>query len=110
MAEEISKTAQFVDALQAGDNVKAGEVFKDALRDKVADSLDAHRQVVAGKIFNGIEPEAHSDPKPHVTDPSPETGTMIDTQGQEVPAATEAEAPATPEAEAPANDESQPTT
>ena len=110
MAEEQSKTAQFVDALQAGDNVKAGEVFKDALRDKVADSLDAHRQVVAGKIFNGVEAEPHSDPKPHVTDPSPETGAMIDTQGQEVPAATEAEAPATTEAEAPANDESQPTT
>ena len=32
---------------------------------------------------------------------------MVDTQGQEVPSATEAEAPAT---EAPANDESQPTT
>ena len=110
MAEEQSKTAQFVDALQAGYNVKAGEVFKDALRDKVADSLDAHRQVVAGKIFNGVEAEPHSDPKPHVTDPSPETGAMIDTQGQEVPAATEAEAPATPEAEAPANDESQPAT
>ena len=110
MAEEQSKTAQFVDALQAGDNVKAGEVFKDALRDKVADSLDAHRQVVAGKIFNGVEAEPHSDPKPHVTDPSPETGAMIDTQGQEVPAATEAEAPATPAAEAPANDESQPAT
>jgi|TARA_B100000925_G_scaffold241213_1_gene190476 hypothetical protein len=106
--EEKSKTAQFVDALQAGDNVKAGEVFKDALRDRVADSLDAHRQVVAGKIFNGVEAEPHSDPKPHVTDPNPETGVMVDTKGDEVPAATEAEAPATPEA--PVNDESQPTT
>ena len=83
MAEEQSNTAQFVDALQAGDNVNAGEVFKDALRDKVADSLDSHRQVVAGKIFNGMV-EATATPKPHVTGPSPETGTMIDTQGQEV--------------------------
>ena len=104
MSEKIK---DFIDKLNAGDNAGAGEVFKDALRDKVADSLDAHRQVVAGKIFNGVEAEPHSDPKPHVTDPSPETETMVDTQGQEVPSATEAEAPAT---EAPANDESQPTT
>ena len=107
MSENVKN---FIDKLATGNNAEAGEAFKDALRAKVADSLDKARVDVAGKIFNGIEPEAHSDPKPHVTDPSPETGTMIDTQGQEVPAATEAEAPATPEAEAPANDESQPTT
>ena len=39
---------------------------------------------------------------------SPVPQVMVDTKGDEVPAATEAEAPATPEA--PVNDESQPTT
>ena len=104
MSEHVKK---FIDDLSNGKNVEAGEAFKDALRAKVADGLDKARVDIASKIFNGVEAEPHSDPKPHVTDPSPETETMVDTQGQEVPSATEAEAPAT---EAPANDESQPTT
>tara|TARA_Y100001970_G_C13902870_1_gene684524 strand:- start:88 stop:402 length:315 start_codon:yes stop_codon:yes gene_type:complete len=104
MSEHVKK---FIDDLSNGKNAEAGEAFKDALRAKVADGLDKARVDIASKIFNGVEAEPHSDPKPHVTDPSPETETMVDTQGQEVPSATEAEAPAT---EAPANDESQPTT
>ena len=104
MSENVKK---FIDDLSNGKNADAGEAFKDALRAKVADGLDKARVDIASKIFNGVEAEPHSDPKPHVTDPSPETQTMVDTQGQEVPSATEAEAPAT---EAPANDESQPTT
>ena len=104
MREHVKK---FIDDLSNGKNAEAGEAFKDALRAKVADGLDKARVDIASKIFNGVEAEPHSDPKPHVTDPSPETQTMVDTQGQEVPSATEAEAPAT---EAPANDESQPTT
>ena len=104
MGEHVKK---FIDDLSNGKNADAGEAFKDALRAKVADGLDKARVDIASKIFNGVEAEPHSDPKPHVTDPSPETETMVDTQGQEVPSATEAEAPAT---EAPANDESQPTT
>ena len=104
MSENVKK---FIDDLSNGKNADAGEAFKDALRAKVADGLDKARVDIASKIFNGVEAEPHSDPKPHVTDPSPETETMVDTQGQEVPSATEAEAPAT---EAPANDESQPTT
>ncbi len=104
MSEHVKK---FIDDLSNGKNADAGEAFKDALRAKVADGLDKQRVDIASKIFNGVEAEPHSDPKPHVTDPSPETETMVDTQGQEVPSATEAEAPAT---EAPANDESQPTT
>ena len=104
MSEHVKK---FIDDLSNGKNADAGEAFKDALRAKVADGLDKARVDIASKIFNGVEAEPHSDPKPHVTDPSPETETMVDTQGQEVPSATEAEAPAT---EAPANDESQPTT
>ena len=104
MSEHIKK---FVDDLSVGNNAEAGEAFKDALRAKVADSLDQARVDIAGKIFSDIEAQPHSDPKPAVTDPSPETDVMIDTQGQEIPTATEAEAPAT---EAPSNDESQPTT
>ena len=104
MSEKIK---DFIDKLNAGDNAGAGEVFKDALRDKVADSLDAQRQDIAGKIFNGVpQPEAHSDPKPAVTEPSERTYQVIDTTGQEIQFTPNTE---TPTAEAPAtNDESQP--
>ena len=100
------KIKDFVDKLSSGDNAGAGEAFKDALRDKVATSLDAQRQDIAGKIFADIQPEAHSDPKPAVTDPSPKTDQMMDTTGKEIEFTPETEAPT---AEAPAtNDESQP--
>ena len=66
MSEKIT---DFINKLNTGDNAGAGEAFKDALRDKVATSLDAQRQDIAGRIFSGVEPEAHSDPKPAVTDP-----------------------------------------
>ena len=103
MSEKIK---DFIDKLNAGDNAGAGEVFKDALRDKVADSLDAQRQDIAGKIFTGVQPEAHSDPKPAVTDPSEKTDQIMDTSGQEIKFEPNTEAPT---AEAPAtNDESQP--
>ena len=99
------KIKDFVDKLSSGDNAGAGEAFKDALRDKVATSLDAQRQDIAGKIFADIQPEAHSDPKPAVTDPSPKTDQMMDTTGQEIEFTPNTEAPT---AEAPAkNDESQ---
>ena len=111
MREHIKK---FVDDLAVGNNADAGEAFKDALRAKVADSLDKQRVDVAGKIFNGVEPMAHSDPKPVVTDPAPETETVMDTQGNEVQFTDNGNEQPTPEsevpAEAPANDESQPTT
>ena len=84
MSEHVKK---FIDDLSNGKNAEAGEAFKDALRAKVADGLDKARVDIASKIFNGVEAEPHSDPKPHVTDPSPETETMVDTQGQEVPSA-----------------------
>ena len=103
MSEKIK---DFIDKLNAGDNAGAGEVFKDALRDKVADSLDAQRQDIAGKIFTGVQPEAHSDPKPAVTEPSEKTDQIMDTSGQEIKFEPNTEAPT---AEAPAtNDESQP--
>ena len=41
MSEKIT---DFINKLNTGDNAGAGEAFKDALRDKVATSLDAQRQ------------------------------------------------------------------
>ena len=108
MSEKIQ---DFINKLETGDNAGAGEVFKDALRDKVANSLDAQRQDIAGRIFNGVpEPEAFSDPKPAVTDPSPETAQVMDTTGQEIAFEPNGNEQPTPESEVPANDESQPTT
>tara|TARA_B000000609_G_scaffold56767_1_gene42057 strand:- start:1238 stop:1555 length:318 start_codon:yes stop_codon:yes gene_type:complete len=103
MSEKIK---DFVDKLSAGDNAGAGEAFKDALRDKVATSLDSQRQDIASKIFADVQPEAHSDPKPAVTEPSEKTDQIMDTSGQEIKFEPNTEAPT---AEAPAtNDESQP--
>tara|TARA_B000000532_G_scaffold85393_1_gene68461 strand:+ start:465 stop:782 length:318 start_codon:yes stop_codon:yes gene_type:complete len=103
MSEKIK---DFVDKLSAGDNAGAGEAFKDALRDKVATSLDSQRQDIASRIFADVQPEAHSDPKPAVTDPSEKTDQIMDTSGQEIKFEPNTEAPT---AEAPAtNDESQP--
>ena len=107
MSEHIKK---FVDDLSVGNNAEAGEAFKDALRAKVADSLDQARVDIAGKIFSDVEPQPFSDPKPAVTDPSPETETIIDTQGNEVAFEPNGNEQPTPESEVPANDESQPTT
>ena len=111
MSEHIKK---FVDDLSTGNNADAGEAFKDALRAKVADSLDQARVDIAGKIFTDVEAMPHSDPKPVVTDPAPETETVMDTQGNEVEFTDNGNTQPTPEsevpAEAPANDESQPVT
>ena len=110
MSEHVKK---FIDDLSNGKNADAGEAFKDALRAKVADGLDKQRVDIASKIFNGVEPQPFSDPKPAVTDPNPETDVVIDTKGQEVAFEPNGNEQPTPEAEvpeAPVNDESQPTT
>ena len=109
MSEHVKK---FIDDLSNGKNADAGEAFKDALRAKVADGLDKQRVDIASRIFNDKSTEAQdfSDPKPTVTDPSPETETIIDTQGNEVAFEPNGNEQPTPEAEVPANDESQPTT
>jgi hypothetical protein len=104
MSEHIKK---FVDDLSVGNNAEAGEAFKDALRAKVADSLDQARVDIAGKIFNGVEAQPISDPKPAVTDPNPETDVLIDTQGQEIQFEPNGNEQPTPEAEVPSA-ESQP--
>ena len=64
MSEEVKN---FIDKIAVGDNAAAGDAFKDALRVKVGDALDAHRQEVAGNLFNGtLEAQPHSDPKPEI--------------------------------------------
>ena len=105
MSEHVKN---FIDKLAVGNNAEAGEAFKDALRAKVADSLDQARVDVAGKIFNGVEPLPHSDPKPAVTDPNPETDVVINTQGQEVEFTDNGNEQPKPEDEVPSA-ESQPT-
>ena len=110
MSEHVKK---FIDDLSNGKNADAGEAFKDALRAKVADGLDKQRLDVESKIFNGVEAQPFSDPKPAVTDPNPETDVMIDTQGQEIEITDNGNEQPKPESEipeVPANDESQPTT
>tara|TARA_B100000902_G_scaffold197703_1_gene188727 strand:- start:501 stop:824 length:324 start_codon:yes stop_codon:yes gene_type:complete len=107
MSEKIAK---FVDDLANGNNADAGEAFKDALRAKVADGLDQARVDIAGKIFSDTgEAQPFSDPKPVVTDPAPETETVMDTQGNEVQFTDNGNEQPKPEAEVP-NVESQPTT
>ena len=67
MSDEVKN---FIDKIADGDNAAAGDAFKDALRVKVGDALDAHRQEVAGNMFNGtLEAQPHSDPKPVIADP-----------------------------------------
>ena len=60
MSEEVKS---FIDKLAQNDMVGAGDAFKDALRTKVGDSLDAKRQDLAGTMFQA---EPHSDPKPEI--------------------------------------------
>jgi hypothetical protein len=63
-------TKTFIDQLQAGNNVEAGDAFKAALRDKVGDQLDIKRKEMAATMFNGtIEAQSFSDPKPEIADP-----------------------------------------
>ena len=66
MSDEVKN---FIDKMANGDNAGAGDAFKDALRVKVGDALDAHRQEVAGNMFNGNVEQPHSDPKPVIADP-----------------------------------------
>lgn len=95
----------FIDDLATGKNAEAGEAFKDALRDKVAAGLDQARIDIAGKIFNGLEAQPHSDPKPAVIDPSDRTDQIMDTEGQQIEFTPNTETQ--PEAEAPAENENQ---
>jgi len=96
MSENVKK---FIDDLSMGNNAEAGEAFKDALRDKVAASLDQARVDIAGKIFNGAEAEPISDPKPEYTGPNDRTDAIFDTEGEQIEFTPNTENQ--PEAEAP---------
>ena len=73
MSEQVKS---FIDKLSLGQAAEAGEAFKDALRDKVGDALEARRKELAGVLFQGqIEPESFSDPKPEVAEPFAQTVT-----------------------------------
>ena len=71
MSEQVKS---FIDKLSLGQAAEAGEAFKDALRDKVGDALEARRKELAGVLFQGqIEPEAFSDHKTEVAEPFAQT-------------------------------------
>jgi len=112
MAED-NKVANFIDTLDKDDNANAGEIFKDALRDKVAGALDAQRIDVAKNIFSGVTPMPHSDPKPVVADPGERTDVIMNTDGKPIEFVPNGNEQPTPTAEvpkAPSSDESNPTT
>ena len=70
MADVNDNTKNFIDQLSQGNNDEAGEAFKAALRDKVADSLANARKDLASNMFKApTEAEDFSDPKPEIADP-----------------------------------------
>ena len=102
MADVNDNTKNFIDQLSQGNNDEAGEAFKSALRDKVADSLANARKELASNMFKvPTEAETFSDPKPEVADPG-----TFNQDGSESPTETaaqskdgKAELDLTPEAE-----------
>ena len=84
MANENTKN--FIDQLSQGNNDEAGEAFKAALRDKVADQLDTARKDLASNMFKvPTEAETFSDPKPEIADPGTfdKEGNVIDTTAKD---------------------------
>lgn len=84
MSEQIKS---FIDNLSAGNNNEAGEDFKNALRGKVGDALDAERKKMAANMFNTAEAipseaEPYSDPKPEIAEPGSfdREGNVIDSK------------------------------
>ena len=70
MADVNDNTKNFIDQLSQGNNDEAGEAFKAALIDKVANSLDNARKDLASNMFKApTEAEDFSDPKPEIADP-----------------------------------------
>ena len=77
MSEQVKN---FIDKLSLGQAAEAGEAFKDALRDKVGDALEAKRKELAGVLFQA---QPHSDAKPEVLSPASRTEPVAnETQGQ----------------------------
>ena len=89
--EKPSSTETFIDKLASDDNAGAGEAFKDAMRGKVGDALDASRKDYASNLFNTARDvmtgqstpetaEPHSDPKPEVAEPFTATASKDEVQ------------------------------
>jgi hypothetical protein len=76
MSEQVKS---FIDKLSLGQAAEAGEAFKDALRNKVGDALEARRKELAGVLFQGkVEAEPYSEPKPEVAEPFAQTAAKIE--------------------------------
>ena len=80
MSEQVKN---FIDKLSLGQAAEAGEAFKDALRDKVGDALEARRKELAGVLFQGQIEAEHSEPKPEVAEPFAQTAAKLSTVGDE---------------------------
>jgi len=77
MSEQVKN---FIDKLSLGQAAEAGEAFKDALRSKVGDALEAKRKELASVLF---QTQPHSDPKPEIAQPEPKTEPVAnEKQGQ----------------------------
>ena len=88
MADVNDNTKKFIDQLSQGNNDEAGEAFKAALRDKVADQQDTARKDLAGNMFKvPTEAEDFSDPKPEIADPG-----VFNADGSVSPTPTDAQA------------------
>ena len=102
--EKPNSTETFIDKLASDDNAGAGEAFKDAMRGKVGDALDASRKEYASNLFNaardvmtGQTPsdgatevavdtaQPHSDPKPEVAEPFTAQATQDEVQTAHTP-------------------------
>ncbi len=81
------QTKSFIDNLAAGNNNEAGEDFKNVLRGKVGDALDAKGKETAANMFSTpeaipTEAEPYSDPKPEIAEPGSfdREGNVIDSK------------------------------
>ena len=63
----------FINNVYAGNNVDAGEEFKDAIRSKVGDALEAKRKELAQSMFKAqqgeFEQAPHNVEKPEIAEP-----------------------------------------
>tara|TARA_Y100000992_G_C21243425_1_gene481964 strand:+ start:227 stop:523 length:297 start_codon:yes stop_codon:yes gene_type:complete len=73
MSEDVKS---FINNVYSGNNVDAGQSFKDAIRAKVGDALENRRKEMAQSMFKAQQGEfdeaPHNEPKPEIAD----TGTF----------------------------------
>ena len=65
----------------SGDGARAKEAIQGVLANKVMDSLEAKKAVVAQAMFNGVADNAMGHDKPEVADPAPRTETEVPETG-----------------------------